>query len=530
MKRILLVAPGDEASQKIQSSFRIYQSPLIKKKAFTTPLHIATIAALTPPGFEVDIWDENVKGFIDEHRQFEKSYDLVGVTGYGIHFQRAVGIARVFRNRGILVVAGGAGVSSTPEVYRPHFDVLFLGESENLWPEFINDYTRGSHRSEYRSCEPPDFALSPAPRWDSIAEHLSADYMTGGVQITRGCPFSCEFCDVWKVFGRKMRAKPVAQVLEEISTLERLGVRYVLLCSDNFVGDPRYAKELLRALIPHNQTFDEPLQFTTELTLTVARDEELLELAADANFGGFLFGLESPNTESLKETRKNHNLGHGGLSENCRKVMSYGIPIDGSLIVGFDHDGLDIFDLQFEFIERTCITFPRVHMLKAIRGTDLYTRLVREGRVLEMDAVLGNTMGVDPQHTSNIIPMGMTRAQLMLGYIRLVERILDWRSFEKRITGFVANVKRQPRVRPFSPAFLDHFRSALPQMGEEAQETVERVLEFTGKTAPFLLHRVGILAIRHYQEVTRLPYLQHCIRAQVELANDISESQIAVAK
>jgi radical SAM superfamily enzyme YgiQ (UPF0313 family) len=523
-KKILLVGPGAEASQKTQSSWLLHSNEFFRKKAFTSPLHIATIAGLTPEDFEVDLWDEPVQGYIDDETEFAKEYDLVGITGYGLHFERARQISQVFRGRGVPTAVGGPGISSFPEMYREHFDVLFIGEAEQTWPQFCEDLRTGAYQTEYRATTLPDLALSPPPRWGSIAGQMKSGYLTSSVQVTRGCPYNCEFCDVWQIFGRKMRVKPVERVLEEISALQRLGVNTVLLCSDNFHGNPRYAKELVRALIPFNNSFPEPMQYRTELTITVARDEELLELMADANFSGFLVGIESPSEASLNETRKRHNIRFGDLTENCLKVMSYGVPIEGSMIVGFDSDTPDIFDLQFEFLQEACIPFPRPHMLKAIRGTDLWTRLSKEGRVVEVDKLYGNTMGIDPQHTTNIIPKGMSRVELLTGYMKLVERIFDWENFEARIKGFISNIKRRPNVRVSDLALPALLRSGLHRMDERARNSIGSVLSYTEEHAPFMLLQVAILAVRQYQEVVRLPHMRECLTASIEMEETLDVS------
>lgn len=517
MTKILLVSPGEEASQKTQASWLLHSNEFIKKKAFTTPLHIATIAGLTPAGIEVDLWDEPVQGLIDENTEFAKEYNLVGITGYGLHFSRARAISQVFRERGIPVAIGGPGVSSFPEMYRDHFDIIFIGEAELTWNEFISDFLAGDYKSEYKAETLPDLSLSPAPRWDSIAEQIGTSYLTASVQVTRGCPFNCEFCDVWQLFGRKMRVKPVERVLNEIIRLEALGVDTILLCSDNFHGSPHYAKELVSALIPLNNSFKKPMQYRTEITITVARDDKLLELMADACFSGFLVGIESPSPESLNETRKRHNLRFGDLTGNCLKVLSYGIPIDGSMIVGFDSDTVDIFDRQVEFLQEACIPFPRPHMLKAIHGTDLWKRLRAEGRVVEVDELYGSTMGVDPQHTTNIIPKQMTRVQMLSGYLGMIEKIYDWDNFEARIKGFVSNVKRQPKMRLDDLSFVTRVRSALPRLDEKARNAIESVLEHTEKTAPFMMLSVAILAMRHLQEVVRLPIMRESLLKQIEM-------------
>ena len=301
MHNILLIAPNFE------SDFAIVREMLSPGKdavrSAMVPLQHATLAAMTPDGFDVDIWDEGCRGVITEKTQFSKKYDLVGVTGYMAHIPRAIELAQIFHKRRIPIVIGGPGVSGAPETCREIFDVLFLGEGELTWPRFLNDWKNGTHLKEYRQVERIDMSVSPAPRWDSIAKDIPR-YEIAAVQTTRGCPFDCEFCDVIYLFGRKPRHKPVEHVIQEIVTLQKLGAMRIFLCDDDFVGDPKYAKQLLRALIPVNNSFSIPLAYTTQATIDAANDEELLELMADCNFYQLHIGIETPREDSLREAHK----------------------------------------------------------------------------------------------------------------------------------------------------------------------------------------------------------------------------------
>ena len=127
-------------------------------------------------------------------------------------------LGELFRRRGIPVAVGGPGVSSAPEHYRHAFDILFIGEAEYTWPQFIVDWKAGHYRGEYRQVEKLDITHSPLPRWDKVAADLK-QYVCGGVQTTRGCPFDCEFCDVIYIYGRQARHKSIEQVLQEVSAL-----------------------------------------------------------------------------------------------------------------------------------------------------------------------------------------------------------------------------------------------------------------------------------------------------------------------
>ena len=519
MKKILLVTPDFNPEEaKLRSlSTRFALSRILPYKAWMAPIGLATVAALTPAEIEVDIWDEAVHGLIDENTAFPKAYDLIGVTGYINHFWRVKQLGEIFRGRGIPVAVGGPGVSSAPELYRNHFDVLFIGEAEYTWPQFLTDWQAGRPRPEYRQVEKVDMTRSPQPRWDQVAADMQ-HYLIGPVQTTRGCPFDCEFCDVIYIYGRQPRHKSVEQVLEEVSALERLGIERVVFSDDNFIGNPHYAKALLKALIPLNNSFRRPLGFYTQITLNVAKDEEMLALLADANFAGLLIGLESPNIESLIETNKPQNYKTDMLAD-IKKIFSYGLPIIPSLIVGFDHDDTTIFDQHFAFLQEACLPIPELHILKAPVGTKLWVRLHKEGRVVRYWEDRGKSLS-DVRSSTNIFPKQMSRRELMAGYLSLVERVRDWRNFEARVRGMIALVQRSPQVKlPSIPWKLKWgaLKFVLFDMDKNARRAAIRLLLYTRRRAPFMLPRVMAMVARQYTEAVELPFLREEIEEQIRL-------------
>jgi hypothetical protein len=349
----------------------------------------------------------------------------------------------------------------------------------------------------YRQVAGVDLAVTPAPSWDRLADQ-ARHYIFGAVQTSRGCPYDCEFCDVSLVLGTRYRSKPVDNVLQEVANLEKLGLRTIIFCDDNFVGNPRYAKELLRELIPLNNSFRRPLRFGSEMSVNMARDEELLELLADANFAEFFVGIESPNQESLKEAQKFQNY-RRNLVEDVRKIQSYGVHIRGALIVGFDHDEKDIFDQHIQFTQDACMPVPSVRILMASPDTKLWRRLRKEGRVLKTDRdgrFFGNA------GTTNIIPKGMTRAELQTGFLALREKVYNWEAFALRVKGFVSNVKRRPNVpkRGHEWKFLFLFVSFLlsSRVNWKTRRVILGILWYTRKQAPFMLSRVARIILRNY--------------------------------
>ncbi len=517
MSRILLVAPKfDSEFAKARQLARVdvhgdaVQSLMI-------PLHLATVAALTPAEFEVDIWDEGARGEIDDQTDLGAEYDLVGVTGYIAHIPRAIKLAEVFHRRGLPVVIGGPGVSGAPEMCRGVFDVIFLGEAELTWPRFLSEWKQGIHRNEYRQVERPDLSSSPLPRWDMIAEDIKR-YRLAGVQTTRGCPYDCEFCDVIHLFGRQPRHKPVGRVVEEVIALQKLGAQRIFVCDDDFIGDKRYARELLRALIPVNNSFDPPLTYSTQLTIDLAHDEELMELMADCNFTQALIGIETPRVASLEETNKIQNL-RSDLVEDCKRIHSYGIAVKAALIVGFDSDDTAVFDEQVRFVEDASIPITSINTMKAYPGTPLWVRLQRENRVVDVSDIYDES----PKVVSNIIPKGMTRVEMLEGYARLLADVRSWESFTRRMKAFIGGIKRKPNVAPPSPAVraqrmekMMKAREALTFLPEEARQAVTEIMMYTMQNAPNMMEHVGVLMMQHAMDHALLPYHTDIVQRQID--------------
>lgn len=488
--RILLVSPrrgsdfarDDFAGTKIAAQFPLALMP---------PLDLATIKALTPPHIEVDIWDESVKGRIDDSTDLGRDYDLFGVTGYMTHIPWAIEFAKVARLRKVPAVIGGPGVSGAPERCRGVFDVVFIGEAEFTWPQFLEDFESGTHRSEYRQVQRPDIDLSPAPLWDDIP-NMVKDYLVGPVQTTRGCPFDCEFCDVIHLFGRQPRHKSVSTVLAEVEALQALGMRRITFCDDNFIGEPKYTKELLRGLMRLNHSFERPLSCGAQVTLNVARDDELLELLADCNFGPMTIGVESPREASLREANKPQNYRTDILAD-IRKIHSYGIAIAPTMIVGFDADDKDIFNETYEFVQAACTPNPNVYCLKAYPGTPLLARLLPQRRVIDISE---NHFVSHAQALSNIIPKQMTRIEMLGRFKTLHENIRDWDNFGDRVKGFLRSVKRMPNIssRPApeapDPQAVMLFMEFLATLEPNAQKVIGEIFAVADQHAPWLKPRV----------------------------------------
>ena len=445
--------------------------PTLGRRCIFPNLSMPTLAGLTPRHHEVTLCDENV-----EEIDFDVEADLVGVTGYIVHKQRMGEIVEEFRRRGRFVVVGGPHASLCPEEWRGRCDVLFVDEAEETWPQFLRDLEAGTWKTEYRPAEKPDLSLSPLPRFDLL--HVDR-YHAMTIQFARGCPFQCEFCDIIVVYGRRPRAKRVEQVMAEIAECQRLGAKQVFVVDDNFIGNKKLAKDLLREIARWGRARGYPIDFNTEVSLNAAQDEELLALLRDANFTTVFVGIESPRKESLQETKKTQNT-RGDLVESVRRIQAYGIQVQAGMIVGFDADDASIFDEQLRFIQDARIPVSMTGMLQAMPKTPLFERVAREGRLL------ADSTG-DQFVFSNIQPKQMTRRELYEGYRRLIAQLYDFRNYHERTLSFLLHRGRQ------ITRGLHVRRGDLRLLGRILRQTV---LEAGPRRAWFTLRLLGATLLR----------------------------------
>jgi radical SAM superfamily enzyme YgiQ (UPF0313 family) len=409
--------------------------PMTPFKAIFPPLGLLTLAALTPREFHVTLCDENAGERID----YDTDAQVVGITGYIIQIAHVFEIADKFRARGKTVVLGGPLANLVPEECRKHCDVLFEGEAEYTWPRFLQEYAAGTASDHYVEHEKIHLPDSPVPRL-SVAK---GRYAHGIVQCTRGCPFTCEFCDIIVMYGRKMRLKPVEQVLQEVQAWHARGAGQVFFADDNFIGNRAYAKDLLRALAKWNAGQSKPLTFYTQASIDMARDDELLGLMRDANFGSVFIGIESPRKASLAETHKTQNE-RIDLVAAVRKVQSYNLFITAGMIVGFDQDDASIFEEQYAFLQAANVPVVMLSVLLAVPKTPLYQRLEAAGRInngTDIERFVGTSGG------TNFRPLNMTPDELRHGQETLYRRLYAPEAFAARLLGNLGqfrNVKYRP--------------------------------------------------------------------------------------
>lgn len=388
--------------------------PIIGRKASMPPLGLVTVAAMLPDRYELKLVDMNIEPLTDEHLQWA---DVVFTSTMIVQSKSLSEVVERAKRIGLPVVAGGPHPTTSKD--QPEMEGLthlVLGEVEDLLNSFLTDFDNGCAQRVYETSAAPDVTRTPIPRFDLL--NLDA-YGTMAVQYSRGCPFLCEFCDIWKIYGRRPRMKTHEQFLKELDVLYELGWRGSLfVVDDNFIGNVRVVKDF----IPHIKAWQEqhgyPFHMFTEASVNLAHHESLLSDMRDAGFNMVFLGIETPSAESLKETKKTQNM-RDDLLTSVHRIQANGMEVSAGFIVGFDSDREDIFDRQIRFIDQAGIPMAMVGLLTALRGTDLYDRMQKEGRLLaESDG--NNTHFFE----SNFKPK-MPIAELVAGYKKILASIYD---------------------------------------------------------------------------------------------------------
>jgi radical SAM superfamily enzyme YgiQ (UPF0313 family) len=393
-----------------------YKDPLIShsqkviKTIWFARLTLTTLAALTPPEVEVNITDENV-----EPIDFDEDVDLVGITGMVMHAPRAYEIASRFRQRGIPVVMGGPHASSLPLEAKEHVDAVVIGEAELVWKGLLRDAEEGRLKAFYQAEAPYSMVGMPHPRIDLLRKDA---YMTVNcVQTTRGCPHQCDFCHVTHFFGKTYRCRPVDEVIEEVS---RLKGDFVVFVDDNIAGNRPYAKELFTRLKPLKK------KWASQASMTLPRDPELVQLAAESGCVTLFFGIESLSPENLKDVNKSFNRAHQ-FEEALKVVHDHDIMVVAGFIFGLDHDDEGVFERTLRFCERNRIELPSFFLLTPLPKTPLYDRMESEGRLLHKDWSRYNGA------TVVFKPKLMTEETLQDGFRWVCKEAYSWGSIYKRV-------------------------------------------------------------------------------------------------
>ncbi|HUX28963.1 MAG TPA: radical SAM protein [Terracidiphilus sp.] len=410
------------------------------KKAAQPPLGLMTVAALLPGGWKKRLVDTNVERLHDRHLDWA---DVVLVSGMHIQRESLVAIVERCRARGLRTVVGGPITSSLPAA-ELKADHVVIGEAESLISELARDLEQGVAQPVYQAAERPEMETSPLPDLSLIKMKR---YSTMTVQYSRGCPFNCEFCDIIEIYGRRPRTKSVQQVIAELDQLRAAGWREaVFIVDDNFIGNKARAKKLLAALAEWRRQHRTNFDFSTEASLNLADDPELMQMMKDAGFTSVFLGIETPDESGLIASNKLQNT-RRSLLDSIATIQSYGMQVMGGFILGFDTDGEDIFDRMVEFIQKSGIPIAMVGLLQAMPGTQLFRRLWREGRILDAGA------GDNTDIKLNFLPR-MDPQRLVDGYQSVLKRIYSCEAYYERVKLYLSRTQPQPGERKFKQRWL----------------------------------------------------------------------------
>jgi radical SAM superfamily enzyme YgiQ (UPF0313 family) len=366
---------------------------------------------------------------IDEYCQrlpYRERYDLVAITVNTPNAPHCYSISARFRKAGSKVVMGGPHATLMPEEVKENCDFLLIGEGENIWPQFLEDFRNGAPRERYCSEVTPRLDNLPLPRWDLLKRHRM---MKGAVIATRGCPYECRYCNLKQIYHPQFRVRPINDVVMEIQILP---TKFFVFWDDNLFADKEYAKDLLRAIAPLKR------RWAAQATLRDCADEELLSLAKSAGCLYLFIGLESFSEKSLSDAGKSINR----IAEYAPIIDSihrHKIMIQAGIVFGFDSDSHNVFDVTFETCEKLGIDGATVSILTPFPKTPIYEQLKKEGRLIS-----GDWSKYNSKTAVAFLPKNMSAEDLWLGYNRFRRRFYSLGSFIRRMrvsrTNIVVNL------------------------------------------------------------------------------------------
>jgi len=423
----------------------------IRKKAGAPPLGLLTVAAMLPAAWEKRLVDLNVASLTEKDLAWA---DYVFLSAMIVQRESARAVIARCNAAGVKVVAGGPLFTMEKENF-PEVDHFVLNEAEETLAPFLRDLEQGQAQRVYESAEFPDIHQTPVPLWQ-LAD--LRHYDTISIQFSRGCPFNCDFCNVTALLGHRPRTKTAAQIIAELDDLYDQGWRKsIFFVDDNFIGNKKLIKsEVLPSLIEWRRG-KTGMPFSTEASINLADDPELLRLMVEAGFDTVFVGIETPNEDSLAECSKNQNQGRD-LVESVKCLQRAGLQVQGGFIVGFDNDSPSIFQQQIDFIQKSGIVTAMVGLLQAPLGTRLYERMQKEGRLVNKFS------GDNVDGSTNIVPrMGIQ--SLGEGYRRILSHIYAPKFYYERVLTFLREY-HPPRIKfHFEPQYILALLRSIYQLG-----------------------------------------------------------------
>jgi radical SAM superfamily enzyme YgiQ (UPF0313 family) len=384
------------------------------RKALFPPLGLLTVAALLPPEWEFRLVDLNIRALTPADWQWA---DLVMISGMLIQEQGVLSLIQEAKGRGKTVVVGGPyATSMSQKVMEAGADFLVRGEGENTIPRLLAALQDGQGGGIIEADQRPELATSPVPRFDLVEFD---DYLTMGIQTSRGCPFDCEFCDIVRLYGRKPRYKNPDQIIVELESLYRLGWRRdVFFSDDNFIGNRDHARAILTRLIPWMQSHGEPFCFWTQTSVNLGQDREMIDLLTAANFAYVFLGVETPEPKILHAVGKHQNL-RNPLGQSLTTINANGLSMIASFVIGFDGEESGAGDRVCRFVEKHGIPVVILNLLHILPGTKLWDRLEKADRLVQCE-----TSSDFYDLKFNYVPT-RPQAEILSEYIRAIDRLYE---------------------------------------------------------------------------------------------------------
>jgi radical SAM superfamily enzyme YgiQ (UPF0313 family) len=490
-KKALLVYP------EFAPSFWSFKFALqyLGKKSAMPPLGLLTLANMFSPDYAVRLVDMNVQPLTDADLAWA---DMICTSTMIVQRKSLVQVIARAKRAGKPVVAGGPHPTSYWEEIA-EVDYFLLGEVEDTFPRFLHDFENGTATHLYVPQEKPAITQTPLPRYELITMRAYGSML---LQFSRGCPFDCEFCDITKLYGRVPRTKTPEHMLAEFDLLYDLGWRGVLfLVDDNFIGNRREALRLLRALIPWQRARHYPFNLCTEASMNLVEYDELMDAMVQAGFSFVFVGIETPTPAALITTKKKQNVRKDDPEYSLHAIHTLqgkGFEVLGGFILGLDGETPEVFDLHIRFIQQAAIPIAMEGQLTVLKGTDLYYRMEREGRLR------GDSSGNNVDARLNFVPE-MSEEVLNSGYKRVLNTIYDARleQYFARCWTLLQQMDRRgaprPMHTPVTPTEIIRFAVAsLRQLASRQGPALLRFLSRVITRRPDMLWEAFTLAAKGY--------------------------------